>query len=292
MQQNTRVMTTVVGISIFLAFLIVVWTIFFLQGYITRRNSAIFSASFDQAGQLEVGDNVTLAGVPVGRVEFIGLEGLHAGVRFTVDRRIRLPRGTRAVIQSGDVFGECYLQLVPGQGPPLEPGSRMEGELAPGFQDAMNRGIETMDQAGKILKRVGSLIIRLEEFLEPQSSLPMSLENVETLTDNARDFSEHLDSYGRLLERVLVSVDSAALSMKALATGNAEGIKSSVTNLKVLTARLDTLTAGLESGQGTIGRLMRDEKLYEDLQDVIREARILIAEFREHPDRFLKLNVF
>ena len=69
-------------------------------------------------------------------------------------------------------------------------------------------------------------------------------------------------------------------------------VAGTMDNLEMLSARLDTLTAELEAGRGTLGRLLKDEKLYQDLEDTIREARILIAEVREHPEKFFRVKVF
>jgi len=286
------VATTIVGISIFLALVIMLWLIFYLQGYITQRNTVIYSALFENVGMLKIGDNVTVAGVPVGRVESIKLDGVQAEATFTVDRQVKLTEGTKALVQSGDIFGESYLQLVSGQGAPLAPGGRMNGELAPGLQDVMNRSLTTVDQVNQVLMKASSLIANLEKLIGAESSLPRTLDNLESLTGNVLVFSERFDDYDLLLKRVLVSIDSAATGIQALVDTNATEVKGTMANLEVLSARLDTLTTELEAGRGTLGRLLRDEKLYQDLEDTIREARILIAEVREHPEKFIRVKVF
>ena len=290
--RNIRVATTIVGISIFLAMVMMLWIIFYLQGYITQKNTVLYSALFDNVGMLETGDNVTVAGVPVGRVESLKLDGVQAEATFTVDRRVKLTEDTKALVQSGDIFGESYLQLLPGQGAPLAPGGRMNGELAPGLQDVMNRSLTTVDQVNQVLMKASSLIADLEKLIGSESSLPQTLDNLESLTGNVLVFSERFDDYDLLLKRVLVSIDSAATGIHALVDTNATEVKGTMANLEVLSARLDTLTTELEAGRGTLGRLLRDEKLYQDLEDTIREARILIAEVREHPEKFIRVKVF
>jgi len=290
--QNTRVATTIVGISIFLALLIVLWAVFYLQGYFTQRNAKVYRASFENVGLLEMGDNVTVAGVHVGRVQSIELKGAQAEATFTVEIGVKITEDTKALIQSGDLFGESYLQLIPGKGLPLAPGGLLTGELAPGLQDMMSQSLKTVDQVNQVLMKAGSLISELEKVIGPDSHLPRTLENLESLTGNVLVFSERVDDYDLLLRRVLVSIDSAASGIQALVDTNAAEVTGTMASLEVLSARLDTLTAGLKAGRGTLGRVLRDEKLYQDLQDTIREARILIAEIREHPEKFLRVKVF
>ncbi|MBN2288109.1 MAG: MCE family protein [Candidatus Glassbacteria bacterium] len=289
---NIRTSTTIVGIAIFLAMVIVLWIIFYLQGYITQRNTVIYSASFENVGMLEVGDNVSVAGVPVGRVQTIELAGVKAEVSFSVIRRVKITGDTEAIVQTGDLFGESYLQLLIGLGPPLAPGGKIAGRLAPGLQDVMSRSLHTVDQVNQVLSKASGLITELERLVGPGSPLPQTLENIESITGNARTFSERFEDYDLLLRRVLVSIDSAAGSIQALVDTNAAGVQGAVSHLEVLSARLDTLTNGLQAGRGTLGRLMRDERLYQDLEDTIREARNLIAEVREHPEKFIRVKVF
>jgi|GEM_PF-4774923 phospholipid/cholesterol/gamma-HCH transport system substrate-binding protein len=289
---NSRKEATIVGVVVFAAFLVVLWTIFYLQGFVARRNKNFYSARFEQVGLLMVGDDVTVAGVPVGRVQWIGLEGREAVVRFFVEQRVEVTENTVAMIDASDVFGEAYLQLRIQDGPPVESGGSLKGELAPGLRDLIKQGVTVVDRTILVLEDARKLVARLDTMLGAESSFAQTLENVEVLTANTRDFSSRFDHYGSLLEETMSSLDSAALGFRSVVDDNAQSVQQAIAGLEDISMRLDTLLVDIESGRGALGRMLKDERLYEELRQTALEARNLIREIREHPDKYIKLDVF
>ncbi|HUU30443.1 MAG TPA: MlaD family protein [archaeon] len=290
--KNSRKETIIVGIVVFAAFVIALWTIFYLQGYLARKDMAFYKAYFDDVGLLKVGDDVSVAGVPVGRVQTIELEGKKAVVNFFVDPKLQLTDSTVALIDASDVFGEAYLLLLIHDGPPVAPGSRVKGQLAPGLRDLMKKSVDVVSRTILVLEDASSLIRQIDSILGPKSSLPRTLDNVEVFTANTRDLSEHFDTYGQMLEETMRSLDSAAVGFRNLVEDNSGRVKITVARLEQLSARLDTIVLDMESGRGMMGRLMRDERLYDELRETALEARNLIQEFREHPDKFIRIKAF
>ncbi len=289
---NSRKEATIVGVVVFVAFLVVLWTIFYLTGFMARRNKNFYSARFDQVGLLMVGDNVTVAGVPVGRVQWIGLEGREAVVRFFVEQRVEVTENTVAMIDASDVFGEAYLQLRIEDGPPAESGSSLKGELAPGLRDLIKHGVTVVEKTILVLEDARKLVARLDTMLGAESSFAQTLENIEEFTANTRNFSSRFDHYGSLLEETMSSLDSAALGFRSVVDDNAQSVQQAIAGLEDISMRLDTLLVDIESGRGALGRMLKDEKLYEELRQTALEARNLIREIREHPDKYIKLDVF
>lgn len=284
--------TIFVGVVVFVAFAVVLWTVFFLRGYLSRQDKVSYSAAYEQVGLLKVGDNVTLAGVPVGRVQSITLEGRQAVVRFTVFAEIPLTVNSRALIDASDVFGEAYLQLDIPEGEPVQPGARITGELAPGLRDLIKEGVTVVQRSNLLLADARTLVNRIDSLLGPESSLVRTLDNVERITENSREFSERFDSYGSLLEQTMASLDSAAVGIRGAVDSSAGDVTIVLNSLESASSRLDTLLAAVEQGRGTLGRLMQDERLYEDLRATTLETRLLIREIREHPANFLKISPF
>ena len=284
--------TIIVGVVVLAAFVVVLWTVFFLRGYLSSQDKANYSAGYEQVGLLKVGDNVTVAGVPVGRVRSISLEGRQAVVRFTMGRDIVLNENSVALIDASDVFGEAYLQLEINEGAPVRPGARISGDLAPGLRDLIKEGVTVVQRSNLLLADASRLINRIDSLLGPGGTFSRTLDNVERFTENGLEFSERFDSYGRLLEETMASLDSAAVRIRRAVDENQDDVSTVLAKLESASARLDTMLVAIEDGRGTLGRLMRDERLYEDLRATTLEARNLIREFREQPDKFINISPF
>ncbi|HEX3829994.1 MAG TPA: MlaD family protein [Sporichthyaceae bacterium] len=91
------------------------------------RSTGRYTAMFDDASGLHSGDNVRVAGVRVGRVDSVSLDGGAAKVAFTVNRSQSLFTNTRVAIRYQNLIGQRFLALLPGNGtaPVLASGSKI-----------------------------------------------------------------------------------------------------------------------------------------------------------------------
>jgi phospholipid/cholesterol/gamma-HCH transport system substrate-binding protein len=289
---DSRRETVVVGLVVLVAFAVVLWTVFFLRGYLSRQDQEFYSAAYEQVGLLMVGDNVTVAGVPVGRVQSIALEGRKAVVHFTVNGGIELNDNSVALIDASDVFGEAYVQLELNEGQPVEPGARIGGDMAPGLRDLIKEGVDVARNTNILLDDARTLVNRIDTLMGPGSTFHRTLGNVERITESGLEFSSRFDNYGRLLEETLASLDSAAVRIRRAVDENQDDLSSVLAGLENASSRLDTMLVEIEDGRGTLGRMLNDERLYEDLRATTLEARNLLREFREQPDKFINLSPF
>src|SRR5918996_3980318 len=116
---------------------VLVWKIEDLNPFGTKGQR--IDATFDSVAGLDDKATVRVAGVRVGRVDGVGLEGRKARVSLLLDKPLNLMAGTYARISSLGLLGEKYVELIPGPagGPPLPPGYVLPGETPPSFDEAM-----------------------------------------------------------------------------------------------------------------------------------------------------------
>jgi len=113
------------------------------------------------------------------------------------------------------------------------------------------------------LKGAGATLNRLLQ--NNESKLDKSLTNFEELTSNFAKLSDSLNNAG--LGRTLGNLESAVLN-------------------------LSDLMSGIEKGDGTLGKLMKDEELYLNLNNASRELDLLLQDFRLNPKRYVNVSVF
>ena len=125
------------------------------------------AAVFDSVAGLDDKAAVRLAGVRVGRVDGVGLDGRRAKVEILLDKPLPLTQGTTARIANLGLLGEKYVEIVPGpaDAPPLPPGTVLQGTTPPSFDDAMAKlediGTSIQEMTGSFGEDLGENVNQL-----------------------------------------------------------------------------------------------------------------------------------
>jgi phospholipid/cholesterol/gamma-HCH transport system substrate-binding protein len=134
-----------------------------------------------------------------------------------------------------------------------------------------------------INKTTASLVVSsasLQAMLNQQTgAVTQSMNNVASFTKNLSDNNEKVT---RMIGNVEKTTDNLAKA----------DIAGSVENLKATIAGLNAVVAKLNSQDGSLGKLMNDKTLYNNLTNTVRSANILLDDLRVHPKRYVNVSVF
>jgi phospholipid/cholesterol/gamma-HCH transport system substrate-binding protein len=297
---------------ILLGFLFVVGT---NQHLFTRHYDLVLHLSNTQG--LAKGAQVTLSGLEVGRVSdirFVDLDTTRAlEVIMAIERgqRQRITSSSVATIRTVGVLGDKFVDISLGDPtlPPLPDGSSLpvRGEID--WTETFARATGAIDDLTAFLQKAGAT---LDSLNTGGGSLALLL-NDRATADRLRRATGDLASVTRSLR----SGDGAAARLLTDPT-TARKLDGILTRLDRLTAeadsgsgalarlvrdpelgeRLQGLIAGSDSlvadirGQGTTGRLIRDENLYEEMTTTLTELRTLLEDMKQNPRKYLKVSVF
>lgn len=126
---------------------------------------------------------------------------------------------------------------------------------------------------------VGSSV-SIEKMLNEQSgSIQQSMKNVNSFTKNLADNNEKLS-------RSMTNIE------KTTEQFSQSDIKGSVAQLKSAIEKLNSVLAKAESKDGSLGKLLNDRTLYDNLNNSVHSANILLDDLRVHPKRYVQLSVF
>jgi phospholipid/cholesterol/gamma-HCH transport system substrate-binding protein len=242
-------------------------------------------AVFASVAGLDDKASVRVAGVRVGRVDGLGLEGNRARVTLALDKPLPLTVGTKARIANLGLLGEKYIELVPGPpgNPPLPPGTVLEGTTPPGFDEAMEKinsiGSSIQQLTGSLAgSDVGGNINRLLDDIRLTSAELRALiaENRANVGSTIRNFDQMSATLARELPRLADQMNRALDQISTVVAENRGDLKGSMGNIRELTEKLQTsadnlnrITGTIASGQGTIGKLVNDDKAYNDLTSTL-----------------------
>ena len=288
-----------VGVTVVLGLVILIAGIMGLSNYSKTRMMRIWHVRFPQTGGLGAGDEVQVNGMRKGAVRAMSLHGDGVIIDLGLSREIQLTHACRVAIKNHGLMGEKVIAVD----------LRLGGEaystrdtIAGEFEQGMP---EVLASLGVAVNGIKSLAVELD-------SLTSSLGSggIVTTLQNFRRTSEQLrlavEENRAQLHAAVENFAATARSTRAI-TGEREAqikrtidhFASAAENMDRLSGRLDSLRSSLQSvagkldkGQGSLGRMVNDDKLYTDLATAAKSLRVLIEEVRTNPQKFFKISVF
>ena len=288
-------------IELWLGLLVIVGAVLTLIGYfwltgqpLGERGYNIYMTLSDGGG-LKRGDRVQLAGVEVGVVQSVELEGVERVlVKLWIEQDVALPSDSRAVLESVGVFGDQFVSLRPGDGSTtMSEGDTIRSGTTPGITDLMG---DLSGQARRALGKINALLAdpAIDDVHGTLESLRGALSEIEAIaranSADLRVLSSSLARTAQRLENSLegVEVDETVRRLEDTALSmarTAESLNSSAESFESIASKIDR-------GEGTLGLLVNDSSLYLELMRTTESIGLLTTDIRENPGRYLKLAIF
>ncbi len=243
-------------------------------------------AVFDSVAGLDDKSTVRVAGVRVGRVDGIRLEGKSAVVTLLLETPVELREGASAAIANLGLLGDKYLTLDPGPetAPPLADGARISGSSPAGLDQAMAKLNELGDSLTRAADSLGgpdSSFDRLLDNLaatsaEIRSLIAANREQVSATVGHFARFSNTLaDEIPQLtdqMERLLTEVESVVSENREGFGDTVEFVREATSDLRTSIDHLNQITGRVARGEGTIGKLVASEAAHEQLVSALNSV--------------------
>ena len=253
---------------------------------------------FDWGAGLKQGQPVLLAGIQAGTIKKIELN--QAGfldVSLDISRDYQVPEGTTATVSQVSFFGDKAVALTP---PPRPLGGFMQpGDTVPPGRptptlddilfrlDTVSRGVADMTQTVQIE------FVRNGGIADLRRTIARTNDFVQQLSGIADQQSRALTRTMTSLNRTMSAIDSTAVdSTVRNVNRTSANLAALTTDLQQTTARLNTLLAKLENGDGSAGRLLNDPGLYNDVRGLVARMDSLMADLKKNPKRYINLEIF
>lgn len=269
----------------------------FLKGLNIFSSEDNYYVQFSDITGLSSSSPVYADGFKVGVVKDIIYDYTHtegSKVLIGVDKQLRIPQGSSAEIVS-DMLGNVKVNLLLANNPreKVAPGGLIKGMINDG---AMGKLQDMVPAVEKMLPKLDSIMTSLNAILA-DPAIRQSLHNVQTITDNLTTSTAQLNMLMAGLNKNVPGMMAKAnnvLDNTETLTANlaAVDVASTMRQVDQTIANVQQLTAKLNSKEGTLGLLMNDTQLYDNLNSTMRNADSLVIDLRQHPKRYVHFSVF
>ena len=280
-----------------LAIVVLFFGLQFLKGLTIFSNDDSYYVTFDDVSGLSPSSPIYANGYKVGVVKDIIYDYSPEGKIVAVmglDKNMRLPQGSHAEIAS-DLLGNIKVNLVLGDDPlhMLAAGDTISGGAELGMMSKLG---SMMPAVEAILPKLDSIMSSLNVLLA-DPALRNTLHNVEGMTGNLNATSQELRSLSASLNRDVPGMmnkangvlDNTQQLTKNLSAVDVAAMTASVN--KTL-ENVEQMTRKLNSNEGTLGLLMRDASLYNNLTATAASADSLLIDLKAHPKRYVHFSIF
>ena len=269
----------------------------FLKGLSVFSSDNTMYVAFTDATGLAVSSPVYANGYRVGVVKALDYDYDPHGkivAEVGLNKEMRVPVGSRAELAS-DLLGNIKINLVLADDPlhMIAVGDTISGGMEVGI---MSKVGEIMPLILDIAPKLDSIMTSLNTLLA-DPALRNTLHNVEGMTGNLNTTSQELKllsaSLNREVPTTLTKVNGVLDNTQQL-THNLSQIDVEAMNAKVnqTLANVEQMTQRLNSNEGTLGLLMRDKSLYNNLNATAASADSLLTDLKAHPKRYVHFSIF
>jgi len=295
-----------IGIAVFLATIILIGGIIFLKGMDFRSKDYRITLFYSNVNGLTEGSPITIAGLNIGKVQDMRLAGNVIAVGIALDNKVNISKDSKAFIKSASIMGGKQIALVPGVSPEiLKDGDTLTGAYEADLTELTSTLSPISSNVLGILERVNttfddptrrniqSILLELNRAAKDlQQVIQQQGGHLDYAVGNFSAFSEDMSRFAKRIDTIAVSqkgnIDESVKSIRV----TAKTMEDASVKFKEASTSIDNVFKTLERGDGTLGRLMHDERMYVHLDSLILNINELVKDLKANPKRYVNVSVF
>ena len=285
----------------------------FMKGKSLFTTDNIFYAKFDNVEGLAASNPVSINGLKVGQVDQIipitEPDGkIHFVVKVTIDDNFEFSKkSTLEIFEPGLMSGkEMRVNLAYGS-PMAKDGDTLKGAFTLSMMNNISSQVGPVkDQLQVVLKRVDSLMVNANAMTDAQnqqairailSSLNRTVTSFESTSQQTNALLANNDPrIQKMLDNANLATVSARTTIdkygRVADEVDVQKLNNTIDKLSLTADKLNGIISGIQNGEGSLGKLAKDEQLYNNLNESSTNLNNLILDLKTNPKRYLNFSVF
>ena len=276
----------------------------YLKGTSLLSNEKTIHALYDEVEGLVVGANVTIRGLNVGKVKIIDFNDDFAKIKVTFSIRDDLTFSNESIAQlyEAGLIGGKAIAIIPKYDSSniIKNGDILISEIKPGLTELVNQQIAPLqDKIEGLLTSADSLFAGISNIMnyETQNNLKMTLEGLASTIENVNVLSSNINDILNANEKGLKSTINNISKVSGNLNKITDSLKqmplsSIVKNFEDTSLQLKRIIERLNSGEGSAGMILNDNKLYDNLVNSSEALEALLSDLKSHPKKYVHFSIF
>lgn len=296
-----------IGIVITLSIVVLIWGISYLKGNNLFSSDNYFYAEYNDIQGMTISTPVMLNGFKIGYVRKINFSEKNNStllVEISILEKYTLTKGSKAIIYSADIMGTKAVKIVLGKSSE----SLQDGDsIASGVEgDMLDEFLPLKDQLSSLLLSVDTVLSDVHVLLDTSSkkNIKGMLSNLNATTSTLNTF---MSTETTRLKAIFINVDSITSMLSANSTNLNNAIsnfsnisdslaksklKETIENANKTLAKTALIMEKINSGEGTLGALVKNDTLYYNLENSTKSLNKLLIDLKENPNRYVNFSLF
>lgn len=287
--------------------IIALFLLYFGISYLMARsvlsNDRVFYAEYGNVGGLVPSTKVMINGYKVGKVQDIRLQASGKSiVTLALDNDFQFSKNSIVQLQEDGFIGGKSLAIMPKYdgAPNAVSGDTLQAVIQVGMIDTFKNQLTPLQtKIEKMLVSTDSLLTSVNEILNQESrdNIKNSIRDLNTTVANFKRASgtlnTMLDTNKEKLDNTFTNVDNMTANLSKVSDSLAKlELNKMVDDLQSTIKGFDNIIAGIENGEGSVGKLLKDEELYNNLTGASLQMEQLLEDMKLNPKRYVHFSLF
>lgn len=276
----------------------------YLKGKNLLSSDRTYFAVYDNVEGLAPSTPVTINGLKVGSVQSINFNDEIGKLLVTINitEDFEFSKNSEAQLYEAGLIGGKSIAIVPvfDNAGIAESGAFLKGTVKAGLSELVNQRLTPLQEKMEIMMvSADSVLTNINDVFDAQTkaNLRNGIAQLNTTIGTFKTMSESMntliDTNKQKLNNTLTNFDKVSLDLSKMSGALAEAdLKKTIQDLQKTVNNFNDVLASVEKGEGSMGKLLKDEKLYNNLEGASKQLEQLLEDMKLNPKRYVHFSLF